>query len=382
MRRSYKYRVYPNRAQTEAMGEHLETHRRLYNAALEERKTSWEEEQKSVRYGEQSAAFKVARGENEFYARLNFSSAQATLRKLNLAFEAFFRRVKAGETPGYPRFKARSRFRSVCYPCYGDGCKMRDTAGSGGNGRLYLQNVGEIKVKLHRPWEGEIKTVTVRREADRWFVVLSCDLGPVDAGKSTNPPVGIDLGLKAFYVTSDGESVGPPRYYRHAQKRLRRLQRTVARREKGSTRWRKACRDVAHLHWRIANKRRDFHHKTALDLVRHYGFIAVEDLNIRGIARTRLAKSTLDVAWGSFLETLSSKAESAGCEVVRVPPHNTTQMCSQCGGIPERKLTLRDRLYSCLHCGHEEDRDLNAAKNILGLGLSLQAPTPAMARVA
>ena len=120
---------------------------------------------------------------------------------------------------------------------------------------------------------------------------------------------------------------------------------------------------------------------TALFLVRRYGFIAVEDLNIRGLARTRPARSTLDVAWGSFLNTLSSKAESAGCEVVRVPPCNTTQTCSRCGGIPTQKLTLRDRLYSCLHCGHEEDRDLNAAKNIPGLGLSLQAPTPAIARV-
>lgn len=385
MRRSYRYRLYPNREQAAALSEMLETHRRLYNVALEERKTAWEEQQRSVRYGEQSAAFKEARRENEFYARLNFSSAQATLRKLNLAFEAFFRRAKAGETPGYPRFKGRSRFKSICFPSYGDGCKMRED--EQGRTRLYLQHIGEVKVKLHRPWEGQIKTVTLKREVDKWYLTLSCDLGDVEVPKHDGPPVGLDLGLKAFYVSSDGESVDPPQHYRKAQKRLRRLQRRVARRApvpgaKGSHRWRKACRDVAHLHWRIANKRRDFHHKTALDLVRRYGFIAVEDLNIRGIARTRLAKSTLDVAWGAFLNILESKAESAGVRVERVPPYNTTQTCSQCGGIPEQKLTLRDRLYSCSHCGHREDRDSNAAKNILGLGLSLQAPTPAMAGVA
>jgi putative transposase len=373
VRKSYKYRLYPNRAQTEALTEQLETHRRLYNAALEERKTAWEEEQRSVRYGEQSTAFKQARRENEFYARINFSSAQATLRKLNLAFEAFFRRVKASETPGYPRFKGRSRFRSVCYPSYGDGCKVRQD--SEGRTRLYMQNVGEVKVKLHRPWEGDIKTVTVRREADRWFVVLSCDLGYVKVEPSRNPPVGIDLGLKAFYVTSDGETLDPPHYYRKAQKRLRRLQRTVSRRTKGSARWRKACRDVARLHWHVANQRRDFHFKAANALVSRYGAVYAEDLNIKGIARTRLAKSMHDVGWGSFLSILEYKAESAGVRFERVDPLYTTQTCSRCGTIPEKKLTLRDRMYSCTSCGFTADRDENAALNVLakGLGCSPQS---------
>lgn len=369
MRRSYKYRLYPNRVQAAALDEQRETHRRLYNAALEERKVAWEAEQRSVRYGEQSAAFKLARHENDFYSRLNFSSAQATLRKLNLAYEAFFRRVKAGEAAGYPRFKGRSRYKSICYPSYGDGCKMRP------NGRLYLQNVGEIKVKRHREWEGEIKTVTVIKQADRWFVVLSCDLGDVEVAPSTNPPVGIDLGLKAFYVTSEGESVAPPQHHRKGQKQLRRLQRRVSRRTKGSARWRKACRAVAHFHWRIANRRRDFHFKQAHDLVTRYGAVYAEDLNIRGIARTRLAKSTYDVAWGSFLSILEHKAECAGVRFGRVDPRYTTQTCSRCGALPLFKITLRDRTYSCGSCGFAADRDENAALNVLarGLGCSLQA---------
>ncbi|GIV58573.1 MAG: hypothetical protein KatS3mg042_1486 [Rhodothermaceae bacterium] len=165
MRKAFKYRLYPNRAQAAVLSEMLETHRRLYNAALEERRTAWENERRSVRYGEQSARFKEERRSNPYYARLNFSSAQATLRRLNRAFEAFFRRIKAGETPGYPRFKGRSRFKSICFPSYGDGCKMRED--EQGRLRLYLQNVGQIKVKLHRPWEGTIKTVTVKREPGR-----------------------------------------------------------------------------------------------------------------------------------------------------------------------------------------------------------------------
>jgi len=192
VRKSYKYRLYPNRAQAEALTEQLETHRRIYNSALEERMTAWKEGQRCVRYGDQSRAHKEARRENEFYARLNFSSAQATLRKLNLAYEAFFRRVKAGQAPGYPRFKGRSRFRSICYPSHGDGCKVRQD--SEGRTRLYVQNVGEVKVKLHRPWKGDIKTVTVRREVDRWCVVLSCDLGPSRLSRVGTPRWGLTLG--------------------------------------------------------------------------------------------------------------------------------------------------------------------------------------------
>ncbi len=377
MRKAFKYRLYPNRAQTEALSEILETHRRLYNAGLDERRAAWENERHSVRYTEQSARFKEERRSNEFYARLNFSSAQATLRRLNLAFEAFFRRVKAGENPGYPRFKGRSRFESICFPSYGDGCRMRED--EQGRARLYLQNIGQIKVKLHRPWEGTIKTVTVKREVDKWYVILSCDLGEVTTPCHRGPAVGIDLGLKAFLVTSDGWKVDPPRFYLEAQTRLRRLQRRVARRKKGSGRWRKACRDVARLHGHIANQRRDFHHKTARTLVQQYGTIYVEDLNIKGIARTRLAKSTHDVGWGQFVNILSSKAEEAGAQVKRVDPAYTTQACSRCGAIPEVRLTLRDRMYSCDSCGFTADRDENAALNVLavGLGCSLRSPSTA-----
>jgi putative transposase len=368
MRKAFKYKLYPTRQQQTAMSAMLETHRRLYNDALAERKQAWAQEQRSVSYGEQSGHLKAARTTNTFLAATNFSSCQATLRRLDKAFVAFFRRIKASETPGYPRFKGRNRFDTVEFPSYGDGCRFD-------GGKVYFQHIGRVKVKLHRPIEGRIKTVTFTREAGDWYVVFSCDLGDVDVSSSSGPAVGIDLGLKAFLVTSDDESIPPPRYYRQEQAALRLAQRRVVRRQKGSNRRRKAVRMLQKQHQRIGNLRRDFHHKTARALVSRYGTVVHEDLNIRGIARSRLAKSTLDVAWGAFLSILAHKAEEAGVTVIAVPPHNTTQMCSRCGKLPLVSKTLADRVHSCAHCGYVADRDLNAAQNMLRLGSSLQDKT-------
>lgn len=368
MRKAFKYRLYPTPQQDAAMSTMLETHRRLYNDALSERKQAWELTQHSVSYGDQSGQLKAARTTNSFLTTTNFSSCQATLRRLDKAFVAFFRRIKAGETPGYPRFKDRNRFDTVEFPSYGDGCRF--------DGRkVYFQHIGRVKVKLHRPSEGQIKTVAFTREAGNWYVVFSCDLGDVVAPPAPGPVVGIDLGLKAFLVTSDGESIPPPRSYRQAQIALRRAQRKVARRQKGSKRRAKAVGLLQKQHQRIGNLRRDFHHKTARVLVSRYGSIVHEHLNIRGIARSRLAKSTLDVAWGTFLSILAHKAEEAGVRVIAVPPHNTTQMCSRCGTLPEAKKTLADRVHRCSSCGYVADRDRNAAQNVLGLGSSLQDKT-------
>lgn len=368
MRKAFKYKLYPTRQQQSAMTTMLETHRRLYNDALAERKQAWAQEQRSVSYGDQSGQLKAARTTNPFLATTNFSSCQATLRRLDTAFVAFFRRIKAGETPGYPRFKGRNRFATVEFPSYGDGCRFDGR-------RIYFQHIGQVKVKLHRPIEGQIKTVAFTREAGDWYVVFSCDLGDVAVSPSAGPAVGIDLGLKAFLVTSDDDHIPPPRYSRQAQAALRRAQRRVARRQKGSKRRREAVRLLQKQHQRIGNLRRDFHHKTARALVSRYGTVVHEGLNIRGIARSQLAKSTLDVAWGAFLAILAHKAEEAGVTVIAVPPHNTTQMCSRCGKLPLLAKTLADRIHRCPHCGYEADRDLNAAQNVLRLGSSLQDKT-------
>jgi putative transposase len=370
VRKAFKYRLYPNRSQAEALDAMLETHRRLYNSSLQERKEVYEVEGRPVSYAEQSGKLKEARKSNPYLAKTNFSSTQATLRRLDRSFKAFFRRVKTGdEAPGYPRFKGRDRFRLVEFPSYGDGCRLKDI------GRLYLQYIGHIKVKLHRPIEGKIKTCSVKKSCGRWYAIFSCDLGDApEVSVEQGAAVGIDLGLKAFLVTSDGQAVEPPRYYRKAQKKLRRAQRSVSRKKKGSNRRRKARERVARLHEKTANQRRDFHHKQARKLVDAHGLIVHEVLNIRGIARTRLAKSTHDAGWARFVSIMQSKAEEAGGAVVAVDPKNTTQLCSNCGKLPEAKKTLSERVHSCL-CGYVVDRDVNAARNILRLGRSLQDET-------
>jgi len=367
MRKTYKYRLYPNKQQTASLQTILETHRRLYNRALAERKNAWEQEKRNVAYQEQSAHLKTDRATNPYLQMTNFSSCQATLRRLQRAFENFFRRFKAGEKdPGYPRFKSRNRFNTVEFPSYGDGCKLKD-------GRLYIQHIGLLKVKWHRDLQGKIKTISLKHEADGWYVVFSCELPDVAVPPSALPAIGIDMGLKSFLMTSKGEEVKPPKFYRKAQKALRRAQRKVARRKKGSHRRRKAVRLLGKQHQHIANKRRNFHHQTAHSLVTHYGLIAHENLNVAGIAQTRLAKSTYDVGWSGFLTILHSKAEEAGVQVIAVPPHDTTQMCSACRQVPEIKKTLADRLHTCPSCGYTADRDVNAAQNILWLGRSRQA---------
>ena len=353
----------------------LETHRTLYNNALEQRKTIYEQEGRSISFKEQCALLTETRKTDPCLAKANAQSCQATLHRLDRAFQAFFRRVKSGEKPGYPRFKGQNRFGAVEFPLHGNGCKLKGQ-------KVYFQHIGDIKVNLHRDVEGKIKTVSFKREIDKWYVIFVCELPDPKPEPSALPSVGIDLGLKSFLVTSDGESIEPPHFYRDAQVKLRRAQRHLSRCQKGSNRRKKAVKRVATIHKHITNQRRDFHHKVALDLVNSHGLIACEDLNVKGLARTCLAKSVNDVGWGSFLNMLQYKAEGAGTVLVKVDPRKTTQMCSQCQHIPEVKLTLKDRVYVCEKCGFTADRDYNAALNILRLGLSRQALTGTTVSVA
>ena len=367
MRRAYLFKLYPTRAQASLLAQALEAHRLLYNTALQQRRDVWQQRGRSVSYYDQSRELPECRREE--LAGTNHSSCQATLRRLDRAFSAFFRRLKAGERPGYPRFKGRTRFDSIEFPSVGDGCGFDPVAR-----RIYVQHVGHVKVKLHRMPAGQLKTITLKRLPDGWHAVLSCDLGEVAVPASSGPAVGLDLGLTAFVTTSGGDKIGPPRFLRSAQADLRRAQRRVARRQKGSHRRHKAVHALAVIHQCVANRRRNWHHHLAHQLVQKYGLIAVEHLNIRGIARSRLAKSTLDAAWGQFLGILRHKAESAGVEVVTVPARNTSQVCSQCGALPEVPLGLDDRVYRC-DCGAVLDRDHNAALNVLRLGWSRRALT-------
>ncbi len=347
----------------------LELHRNLYNSALEERKRAYEEEGKSLTYVQQAKQLTKARKIKDLFSEANCSSCQRTLKRLDRAFQAFFRRLKNAEKPGYPRFRGVGRFNSVEFTI-GDGAKFTS------DGKARFQGVGDVKLKLHREIQGTIKTISFRKQADGWFVIFSCDLPDVEIPSSENPEIGIDLGLKSFFVTSEGEEIKPPKHYRKAQKKLRRLQRSVARKKKGSSNRRKAVKALAKFHQHVSDQRKDFHHKTALDLVNRYGKIAHEDLNVKGmIGALNLAKSTHDAGWSGFLQILRHKAECAGVEVAGVAPRHTTQTCSNCGCLPEEKLTLRERVYNCLHCGFSMDRDWNAAINIKNRAFPLMART-------
>ncbi len=291
----------------------------------------------------------------------NFSASQDVLRRVDKTFKAFFRRVKAGRKGGYPRFKSRRRFDSYTFPSWGDGCRLTDA------GRLYLQGVGHLKVKWHRPLEGTVKTATVKRQAGKWFVCFSIE-SVADALPVLDTIVGIDVGLTSFATLSTGETIANPRYARKAQGRLRMAQRRVARRQRGGRNRRKAVLLLQKAHAHVQNQRADFHHKTARSLVEDYGVIAVEDLHIKGLASGMLAKSVNDAGWSAFIEKLTTKAEEAGRLLVKVNPRGTSQTCLCGAPVPK---TLSQRWHECVECGLSAARDHVSAQLILGQGLCL-----------
>jgi len=366
-RRTFKYRLHLNRGQTAALDAQVDEACRLYNGALQERRDAWKQARHSVSYYEQANQLKAIRADGSL-ALANFSACQDVLRRVDKAFKAFFGRVKAGRKAGYPRFRSRRRYDSLTFPSYGDGCRLRE------DGRLYLQGVGDVKVKLHRPVQGKIKTISVKRETGRWYALFSCEVEAVPLAASAEA-VGIDMGLSAFATLSDGTEIANPRHTRQAQARLRVAQRRVARRKKGGNSRRRAVVLLQRAHAYVAAQRNDFHHKAARALVDRFGLLAVEDLNVKGLAGSMLARSVHDAGWTSFLAKLDYKAASAGRRVVRVNPAGTSQRCSACGEpVPK---TLSQRWHACPTCGLSLSRDQNAAREILrlGLGLSLAEQT-------
>ncbi len=353
MRRSFKYRLYPTRIQSEKLQSLLDAGRTLYNLALEQRRDTWKTRQLSLNYYDQAGELKELRDAFPELSALNYSACQDVLRRLQKSFEAFFRRVKRGEQGGFPRFKAYDRFDSITFPAYGDGVKL--------SGKLRIQNVGLLRIKLHREILGTIKTVSIKRENNKWYAVFSCDDVPRHSFPTVTQEIGIDVGLNSFVVFSTGEAVKNPRWYRKTEQALADAQR---RRDKKRAR---------RLHKKAKDQRKDFQHKLALRIVRENNLIAVEDIGSKDLiekSSTGLSKSISDAAWSQFLNILLHKAEEADRQFVRVPPRDTTSTCSSCG--KEKKKTLSERLHVC-ECGLVMSRDQNAALNILRLGRSLVA---------
>ena len=354
MRLTFKYRLIPTKAQSVFLSGELRDACSLYNAALEERIGAWKTCHKSISYYDQANQLKAMRADG-CLTLANFSCCQDVLRRVNKTFSAFFARCKRGDKPGFPRYRSARRYDSITFPSYGDGCRLLDT------GKLRIQGAGHIKVNLHRPLEGVVKTVTIKREAGRWFACFSVERGGQPLPTSDRA-TGIDVGLDSFAVLADGTEIQNPRHYRNAEARLRRCQRKVARRKKGGNRRRKAVRLLQRAHVHVGNQRRDFQHKESRKLVNEYGVIAVEDLNVKGLASGMLAKSVHDAGWSMFFAMLVYKAESAGRRVIQVDPRGTSQTCV-CGQRVAK--TLADRWHDCPVCGLSASRDQVSALVIL-----------------
>jgi putative transposase len=372
-RKTFKYKVQPTPAQAAQLEATLRVCRELYNAALQERRDAWKMSRVSVGYYQQKAQLPEIRTIREDCAAIHSQVLQDVVLRVDRTFKAFFRRVKAGEKPGYPRFKGRDRYTSFTYPQWGNGASLVGE-------RLLLSKIGYLVVRWSRPLEGTPKTVTISKEADGWYICISCADVPVQPLSLTGEETGIDVGLESFATLANGEQVENPRYYRKAEKALKRAQRRVSRRKKGSHRRRKAVKLLAKQHLKVRRQRLDHHHKTALTLVQRYDTIYYEALQVANMVQHHhLAKSIADAGWSQFCTILVFKAENAGKQAVAVPPAYTSQICSGCGVVVQKGLSVR--WHACPDCGTSLHRDHNAALNILRVGQTRQgagALAPAM----
>ena len=365
VRKTYQYRLLPTPEQARALETVLQRCRTLYNVALEQRTTWWQHGQgKGATYYQQKAELPDLKAACPDYGEVNAQVLQDVILRVERTYQAFFRRLKNGETPGYPRFQGKDRYHSFTYPQYGGGAVLD-------GGLLSLSKIGRISVRLHRPLEGTPKTVTISQEADGWYVSFSCAEVPISPLPPTFRETGIDVGLTVFLVTAEGEQVANPRHYRKSEKQLAKANKRVSRRKKGSKRRAKAKQQCGKKHQKVRRQRSDFPHKTALALVRAYDVISLDDLQVRNLVRNHhLAKSISDAGWAAFRTILESKAAYAGKRVVAVPPAFTSQDCSGCGARVPKTLSMRTHV--CPSCGLVLDRDENAARNIQGAGQALR----------
>ncbi|GAA4615500.1 RNA-guided endonuclease TnpB family protein [Actinoallomurus liliacearum] len=402
MIRAYKFLLRPTARQQDQFRAMLADHCSLYNAALQERRDAYRHASKTrITYGEQSAQLKEIRAfDPPGQGRWSFSSQQATLRRLDKAFGAFFRRIKNGDKPGYPRFKGGGHFDTVAFPKDGDGCRW-DSTPHDKQTRLRLRGVGHVRVHQHRSVKGRVKTISVKREGKRWYVILACDEVPANPLAATGSIVGIDMGTVHFFTDSNGVHVENPRFLGTMAAELAAAQQHLAtfpkRTRHRTKKHRAAARKVAKLYAKIRRQRADHHHKRALALVRKHDVIAYENLNTAGMtkkpapkpdpgnegaflpngaaAKAGLNRSILDAGWGQFLSILANKAESAGRRVIAVDARNTSRTCPACGHVAKENRLTQAR-FKCVRCGIADNADHVGALNVLhraGLVLCAEA---------
>lgn len=366
MLKTYCFGLYPTRSQARLLDHNREAARKFYNQCLEERKTAYEERGESLPKFAQLRRVKDFKAHNEHFGNVHSHILQVACADLDKAYQAFFRRVKNKEKAGFPRFKGFHRFDSFGFKEYGNGFSIDGR-------RLKLSRIGRVPVRWHRALPSQPKTVRIIKKADGWYACLVCE-ATSEVWEPTGKEAGVDVGIQSLLTLSDGAQVENPKWYRGEQKKLRILQRTVARRKKGSAGRRKSVVQLKKQHLKIQRRREDCLDKVAHGLLQRYDRLALENLNIRGMARNRhLSKSILDAGWGYLVKRLICKAEEAGKCVVLVNPAYTSKKCWECGR-EFGDFSLSVRWVSC-ECGVSLDRDENAAKNILRLGQSLWAPT-------
>ncbi len=358
MRQAFVYRLYPSRTQERTMESILTTTRSFYNSLLAERTQAWEERGERVTKVQQLRRVKERKATNPDAAAVHSHILQVVADDLDKAFLAFFRRVRTGEKPGYPRFRGANRWTNFGLKEPGNGFKL--------DGRLKVSGVGRLPVRWHRPIEGNIKTVRISKKAGKWYAAFSCVVPDKEPLPATGTSIGIDVALTHLLTTSEGDTIENPRWYRTEQTKLRIIQRRIARRKKGGSNRSKAVAQVQRQHERIGNRRKDYLNKLVADLVHSHDLIAVEDLRITNMTRNHhLSKSILDTGWGYLASHLMRKAACAGREVCLVDPSYTSKTCSGCGEQFTQEITLSVRWVTCQACGVSLDRDHNAASNIL-----------------
>jgi putative transposase len=360
MKKMFQYRIYPTKSQAKALEQVLEECRWLYNETLAYRTHAWEQEQRSVSWYESKARIPMLKQARPTLKNVHSQVLQNVTERVELAMQAFFRRVKTGETPGYPRFKGKGRYDSFTFTQSGFSITH--------DNRACLSKIGTIKMVYHRPIRGKIKTLTVRKSSTgKWYASFSVEWEP-ERLPDRPEQVGIDVGLKTFATLSTSEEIENPRFFRKEEKALAKVQRKHSKLVKWTPERRKHRKVVARVHERIAWRRENFTHQNSRQIVDRFGVIAVEDLTINRMVHNHcLAKSIADASWSAFFAQLSSKAEEAGRKFVKVNPAYTSQTCSRCGH--RQKIPLDVRIFNCPCCHAHLDRDLNAAMNIRAVGL-------------
>ena len=371
-KKTYKYRLYPTKKQQEILEKHLSLCRWLYNHFLDERRTLYQKKKIKVFCYDQIKKIPQLKKENLELNNVYSQILQDVVKRLDKAFQNFFRRVKENKNGkkqkvGYPRFKGYWRYDSFIYPQFG--FELRDD-------KLNLSKIGSIKLKLHRPIEGSIKTLTIRRtRTNKWYACFSVEIKKeLPKKKVIQEAIGIDVGLDSFLTTSQGEKIDNPRYLTKSEEKLAKIQRWHSRKKLKSSNRKKSRLKVARLYEKITDQRLDFLHKLSSGLAKSFQLIAFEKLNIKGMVRNKyLAKSISDASWNRFLQQLRYKAAEAGIWAVEINAKNTSQICSGCGSnVPK---TLAVKKHKCPQCGLIIDRDINAAKNILQLALNTVGTT-------